>query len=65
LIKTVWEDFFKLKNRITELENTLVKIEKMCDHLEEDRRERDKVLCNIQSIRFEITKAYPKYMREV
>jgi hypothetical protein len=61
----VLEEFLKLRNRITELENTLMKIESMCDHLEEDRRERDKVLCNVQSIRFEITKAYPKYMREI
>jgi hypothetical protein len=53
-----------LVDRITQLENTLVTIEKICDHLEEDRRETDKVLCHLLSIRFEITKAYPKYMRE-
>lgn len=53
-----------MKQRIKDLENTLVKIEKMCDHLEENRRERDKVLCNVQSIRFEIARVYPKYTRK-
>ena len=53
-----------LAERVIELENILVKIEKMLDSVDRDRTERDKVLCNTQSIRFEIAKVFPKYMRE-
>lgn len=53
-----------LEERIIELENTLMKIEKICDWLDRDCLETDKVMCNAQSIRYEIAKVYPKYMRE-
>ena len=53
-----------LTERVIELENALENIEKMCDWVDRDRAERDKVLLNTQSIRFEIARVYPKYLRE-
>ncbi len=55
----------ELKEHIQILENTLQKIESICDSLDRDCQEGDKVLCNTNSIRFEIAKVYPKYIREV
>lgn len=52
-----------LIERVIELENALEKIEQICDWVQRNRAERDKVLLNTQSIRFEIARVYPKYLR--
>ena len=47
-------------NRIKELEDALVEVEKMTHWLERDATEPDKVLCIAGSIRFAIAKVHPK-----
>jgi len=48
---------------IIQIKQALVNIENICDRLERDYHEGDKVRCHILSIRTEISKAYPKYLR--
>jgi len=41
----------------------LLKIESLCESMERDCQEGDKVRCHSQAIRLEIAKVYPKYLR--
>ncbi len=45
-------------------EKLMLCIEKRLDDIKEDIRERDKVLCHLSSIQWDITKVWPKYLRK-
>lgn len=54
----------QLRARITELEKTLVDIEKLCDSLDRDALEGDKTVCHAGYIRGIIARVYPKHTRK-